>query len=39
LLDGNSIDIEDKEFEDIEISKEDIEEIIALGKIRRFIKR
>ncbi|MDL5502302.1 MAG: AAA family ATPase, partial [Candidatus Methanoperedens sp.] len=30
LLDGNSIDIEDKEFEDIEISKEDIEEIITL---------
>ena len=32
LLDGNSIDIEDKEFEDIEISKEDIEEIITLGE-------
>jgi replicative DNA helicase Mcm len=32
LLDGISIDIEDKEFEDIEISKEDVEEIIALGK-------
>ena len=32
VLDGVSIDIEDKEFEDIEISKEDVEEIIALGK-------
>lgn len=32
VLDGVSIDIEDKEFEDIEISKEDIEEILSLGK-------
>jgi len=32
VLDGISIDIEDKEFEDIEISKDDIEEILALGK-------
>jgi replicative DNA helicase Mcm len=32
VLDGISIDIEDKEFEDIEISKDDIEEILTLGK-------
>ncbi len=32
VLDGVSIEIEDKEFEDIEISKEEIEEIIDLGK-------
>ncbi len=32
VLDGISIEIEDKEFEDIEISKEEIEEILALGK-------
>jgi replicative DNA helicase Mcm len=32
VLDGISIDIEDKEFEDIEISKDDIEEILAFGK-------
>ncbi len=32
VLDGVSIEIEDKEFEDIEISKEEIEEILALGK-------
>lgn len=32
VLDGVSIEIEDKEFEDIEISKEDIKEILALGK-------
>jgi replicative DNA helicase Mcm len=32
VLGGASIEIEDKEFEDIEISKEDIEEIMALGK-------
>ena len=39
LLDGNSIDIEDKEFEDIEISKEDIEEIIALGNDPEIYKK
>ncbi len=32
VLDGVSIEIEDKEFEDIEISKEDVEKIITLGK-------
>ncbi len=32
VLDGVSIEIEDKEFEDIEITKEEINEIIALGK-------
>ncbi|MCX9010079.1 MAG: minichromosome maintenance protein MCM [Candidatus Methanoperedens sp.] len=32
VLDGISIEIEDKEFEDIEISKEEVEEILALGK-------
>lgn len=32
VLDGVSIEIEDKEFEDIEISSEDIEKILALGK-------
>lgn len=32
VLDGISIDIEDKEFEDIEISKDDVEEILTLGK-------
>lgn len=32
VLDGVSIEIEDKEFEDIEISKEDIEKILSLGK-------
>ncbi|KCZ71473.1 putative ATPase involved in replication control, Cdc46/Mcm family [Candidatus Methanoperedens nitroreducens] len=32
VLDGVSIEIEDKEFEDIEISKEEIEEILDLGK-------
>ncbi len=32
VLDGVSIDIEDKEFEDIEISKEEVEQILALGK-------
>jgi replicative DNA helicase Mcm len=32
VLDGISIEIEDKEFEDIEISKEDIEKILDLGK-------
>ncbi len=39
LLDGNSIDIEDKEFEDIEISKEDIEEIVTLGKDPEIYKK
>ncbi|NJD51237.1 MAG: minichromosome maintenance protein MCM [Candidatus Methanoperedens sp.] len=39
LLDGNSIDIEDKEFEDIEISKEDIEEIITLGQDPEIYKK
>ncbi len=32
VLDGVSIEIEDKEFEDIEITKEEVEEILALGK-------
>ncbi|VVB90807.1 Minichromosome maintenance protein MCM [uncultured archaeon] len=32
VLDGVSIEIEDKEFEDIEITKEEIDEILALGK-------
>ncbi len=32
VLDGISIEIEDKEFEEIELSKEDIEKILALGK-------
>lgn len=32
ILDGVSIEIEDKEFKDIEISAEDVREIIALGK-------
>ena len=32
VLDGVSIEIEDKEFEDIEISKEEEEEILTLGK-------
>lgn len=32
VLDGVSIEIEDKEFEDIEITKEEINEILALGK-------
>ncbi|MCE8424361.1 MAG: minichromosome maintenance protein MCM [Candidatus Methanoperedens sp.] len=32
VLDGISIEIEDKEFEDIEISKEEIDEIITMGK-------
>jgi|SRR5659263_97103 len=39
LLDGISIDIEDKEFEDIEISKEDIEEIITLGEDPEIYKK
>lgn len=32
VLDGVSIEIEDKEFEDIEITKEEVDEILALGK-------
>jgi replicative DNA helicase Mcm len=32
VLDGISIEIEDKEYKDIEISKEDIEKILSLGK-------
>ncbi len=32
VLEGISIEIEDKEFEDIEITKEDIDEIITTGK-------
>ncbi len=32
VLNGASIEIEDKEFEDIEISKEEIEEILAMGR-------
>jgi replicative DNA helicase Mcm len=32
VLDGVSIEIEDKEFEDIEITKDEIDEILALGK-------
>lgn len=32
VLDGVSIEIEDKEFKDIELSKEDVTEIISLGK-------
>jgi replicative DNA helicase Mcm len=32
VLDGVSIEIEDKEFKDIELSKLDIEQIISLGK-------
>ncbi len=32
VLDGVSIEVEDKEFEEIELSKEDIKKIISLGK-------
>jgi replicative DNA helicase Mcm len=32
VLDGISIEIEDKEFEEIELSKEDVEKILTLGK-------
>lgn len=39
VLDGISTEIEDKEFEDIEISKEEIEEILALGKDREIYKK
>ncbi|NJD76152.1 MAG: MCM family protein [Candidatus Methanoperedens sp.] len=39
VLDGVSIEIEDKEFEDIEISKEEIENILALGKDPEVYKK
>ncbi len=39
VLDGISIDIEDKEFEDIELSKDDIEEIRARGKDPEIYKK
>ncbi|MDP2841327.1 MAG: minichromosome maintenance protein MCM [Candidatus Methanoperedens sp.] len=39
VLDGISIEIEDKEFEDIEISKEEVEEIIAFGKDPEVYKK
>jgi replicative DNA helicase Mcm len=39
VLDGVSIEIEDKEFEDIEISKEEIEEIIKFGKDPEVYKK
>jgi len=39
VLDGISIDIEDKEFEDIEISKEDIEEILAFGNDKEIYNK
>ncbi len=39
VLDGISIEIEDKEFEDIEISKEEIENILALGEDPEVYKK
>ncbi|HEY9205336.1 MAG TPA: minichromosome maintenance protein MCM [Candidatus Methanoperedens sp.] len=39
VLDGISIEIEDKEFEDIEISKEEIKEILAMGKDPEIYKK
>ncbi len=39
VLDGISIEIEDKGFEDIEISKEEIKEILALGKDPQVYKK
>ncbi len=39
VLDGVSIEVEDKEFEDIEISKEEVEEILVLGKDPEVYKK
>ncbi|HLB71239.1 MAG: minichromosome maintenance protein MCM [Candidatus Methanoperedens sp.] len=39
ILDGVSIEVEDKEFEDIEISKEEVEEILKLGQDRDIYKK
>ena len=39
VLDGVSIEVEDKEFEDIEISKEEVEAILALGKDKEVYKK
>ena len=39
VLDGVSIEVEDKEFKDIEISKEEIEEILVLGRDPEVYKK
>ena len=39
VLDGVAIEVEDKEFEDIELSKEDIEEILAMGKDKEIYNK